>query len=193
MGKDIKINQAKSLSTVNEQQKPRSSMSMLSNQISSLDIKELWSLETIGIRDPVENLKGKELNSEYIKRFENELDILPDGRHQLKLPFKIENSLTSNKKHDLEKTLKKCVKTRTDICYKTTKIRPVYDATARESGKPSFNDVLHKGPGLIELIPDILDRFRSYPISLSAGIEKAFLQLAIALEHTRILKIFLPF
>ncbi|GFY69431.1 hypothetical protein TNIN_147291 [Trichonephila inaurata madagascariensis] len=44
---------------------------------------------------------------------------------------------------------------------KTTKIRSVLDATARESGKPSLNDVLHKGSSLIELIPDILDRFRS--------------------------------
>ncbi|GFY75217.1 hypothetical protein TNIN_329741 [Trichonephila inaurata madagascariensis] len=60
MGKDTKINQAKSLSTINEQQRPRSAMSMLSNQILSLDVKELWSLETIGIRDPVKNLKERE-------------------------------------------------------------------------------------------------------------------------------------
>ncbi|GFS59460.1 hypothetical protein TNIN_167751 [Trichonephila inaurata madagascariensis] len=118
MGKDAKINQAKSLSTVNEQQKPRSALSMLSNYILSLDVKEWWSLETIGIRDPFENLKGKELNSESIKR-----------------PV-----LTPTK---------------------TTKIRSVLDATARESGKPSLNDVLHKGSSLIELIPDILDRFPS--------------------------------
>ncbi|GFT91964.1 putative RNA-directed DNA polymerase from transposon X-element [Trichonephila clavipes] len=128
MGKDTKINQAKSLSTANEQQKPRSAMSMLSYQILSLTVKELWRLENIGIRDPVENLKGKKLNSEYIKRFE-----------------------------------------------------------------PSLNYVLHKGPSLIELIPDILDRFRSYPIGLSAGIEKAFLQLAIAPEHREFLRLFYPF
>ncbi|GFU84009.1 hypothetical protein TNCV_4859981 [Trichonephila clavipes] len=67
MGKDTKINQAKSLSTVNEQLKPESAMSMLSNQILSLDLKKLWSLETIRIRDPVENLKGKELNTKFIK------------------------------------------------------------------------------------------------------------------------------
>ncbi|GFY46841.1 integrase catalytic domain-containing protein [Trichonephila inaurata madagascariensis] len=96
MGKDTKINEAKSLSTVNEQQKPRSAMSM-SNQILSLDVKELRSLETIGISDPVENFKGKELNSKSIKRFKNELDILPDGRYQSKLPFKIKNSLASYK------------------------------------------------------------------------------------------------
>ncbi|GFY09981.1 hypothetical protein TNCV_3699421 [Trichonephila clavipes] len=59
MGKDTKINQAKPLSGVNEQQKLRSAMSMLSNQILFLDVKELWSLETIRIRDPVENFKER--------------------------------------------------------------------------------------------------------------------------------------
>ncbi|GFW83958.1 uncharacterized protein TNCV_4185581 [Trichonephila clavipes] len=33
------------------------------------------------------------------------------------------------------------------------------------------------GPNLIEQIPDIFDRFRRYPVGLSADIEKAFLQL----------------
>ncbi|GFW58939.1 uncharacterized protein TNCV_4735931 [Trichonephila clavipes] len=42
----------------------------------------------------------------------------------------------------------------------TTKIRPVFDALASEKGKPSLNECLLKGTNLIELIPDILDRFR---------------------------------
>ncbi|GBN25538.1 hypothetical protein AVEN_79968-1 [Araneus ventricosus] len=46
----------------------------------------------------------------------------------------------------------------------TTKIRPVFDASARETGKDSLNDLLYKGPNLIEQIPDIIDRFRSYPL-----------------------------
>ncbi|GFT11597.1 uncharacterized protein TNCV_4356351 [Trichonephila clavipes] len=39
----------------------------------------------------------------------------------------------------------------------TTKIRPVFDASASEKGKPSLNECLLKGTNLIELIPDILD------------------------------------
>ncbi|GFS49493.1 uncharacterized protein TNIN_419031 [Trichonephila inaurata madagascariensis] len=58
-----------------------------------------------------------------------------------------------------------------------TKIRPVFESSARVTGQSSLNDLLYKGPNLIEKIPDILDRFRSYPIGLSADIEKAFLQL----------------
>ncbi|GBN77833.1 hypothetical protein AVEN_18658-1 [Araneus ventricosus] len=42
----------------------------------------------------------------------------------------------------------------------TTPIRPVFDAYARMKGHPSLNKSLHSGPKLIELIPDILLRFR---------------------------------
>ncbi|GFY51162.1 integrase catalytic domain-containing protein [Trichonephila inaurata madagascariensis] len=55
----------------------------------------------------------------------------------------------------------------------TTKIRPVFDASARESGK-SLSELLYTGPNLIQIL-DILDRFRSYSIGISADIEKAFL------------------
>ncbi|GFS41229.1 uncharacterized protein TNIN_25251 [Trichonephila inaurata madagascariensis] len=82
--------------------------------------------------------------------------------------------------------------TRSLTLAKITKIRPVFVATAREGGKPSLNDVLHKGPSLIELIPDILDRFGLYPIVLSADIEKAFPQLVVVLEHRDFLRFFYP-
>ncbi|GFX67812.1 uncharacterized protein TNCV_1565131 [Trichonephila clavipes] len=42
----------------------------------------------------------------------------------------------------------------------TTKIRSVFDASARATGQSSLNDLLYKGPNLIEQIPDILERFR---------------------------------
>ncbi|GFY47622.1 uncharacterized protein TNIN_314411, partial [Trichonephila inaurata madagascariensis] len=58
MAKDTKFNQAKSLSTVNEQQKPTFAMSMFSNQILSLEVKELWSSETIGTHTHKEIRKG---------------------------------------------------------------------------------------------------------------------------------------
>ncbi|GFW65682.1 integrase catalytic domain-containing protein [Trichonephila clavipes] len=74
----------------------------------------------------------------------------------------------------------------------TTKIRPVFVATAREGNNPSLNDCLLKGPNLIELIPDILDRFRMYPIGLSADIEKAFLQISVTPEHRDFLRFFYP-
>ncbi|GFT00588.1 integrase catalytic domain-containing protein [Trichonephila clavipes] len=56
----------------------------------------------------------------------------------------------------------------------TTKVRPVFNASASQRGKLSLNECLHKGINLPEMIPDILDRFRMYPIRISADIEKAF-------------------
>ncbi|GFT21960.1 uncharacterized protein TNCV_2383381 [Trichonephila clavipes] len=71
-----------------------------------------------------------------------------------------------------------------------TKIRPVFDASAREKGKPSLNDCLYKGVNLIELIPDILDRFRIYPVGIVADIEKAFLMLSVAPKDRDYLRFF---
>ncbi|GFS89736.1 uncharacterized protein TNCV_633271 [Trichonephila clavipes] len=74
----------------------------------------------------------------------------------------------------------------------TTKIRPVFDASAREKGKPSLNDCLYKGVNLIEQIPDILDRFRIYPVGIVADIEKAFLMLSVAPKDRDYLRFFSP-
>jgi len=62
----------------------------------------------------------------------------------------------------------------------STRIRPVFDASAHELGKPSLNDCLEKGPNLIEIIPNILERFRKHEVGVTADIEKAFLQLQVA-------------
>lgn len=64
----------------------------------------------------------------------------------------------------------------------TTKLRVVFDASAKSQG-PSLNECLYKGPQLTPLLYDILLRFRSYPIALSADIEKAFFQISIAQQE----------
>lgn len=62
----------------------------------------------------------------------------------------------------------------------TTKLRIVYDASAR-SGKntSSLNDCLYAGPPLSPLIYDILPTFRARKTALIGNIEKAFLNLSI--------------
>ncbi|XP_055950866.1 uncharacterized protein LOC129984948 [Argiope bruennichi] len=62
----------------------------------------------------------------------------------------------------------------------TTKIRPVFDASAKAKGFPSLNDCLEKGPNLIEQIPSILTRFRKEKIGVIADIRKAFLQIGVS-------------
>lgn len=60
----------------------------------------------------------------------------------------------------------------------TTKLRIVYDASAKMDG-PSLNECLHKGPSFNQLILDLLLRFRSYRVALTADVEKAFLMIAV--------------
>ena len=55
---------------------------------------------------------------------------------------------------------------------KSTKIRPVFDA---KRGRPSLNDCIEMGPNSVQPMLDILIRFRTYPIALTADFKQAFL------------------
>lgn len=68
----------------------------------------------------------------------------------------------------------------------TTKVRVVYDASAKAQGK-SLNDCLHVGEKFNQKIFDILLRFRTHPIALVADIEKAFLTIGIKREDRNVL------
>ncbi|GFW89569.1 integrase catalytic domain-containing protein [Trichonephila clavipes] len=92
------------------------------------------------------------------------MKILPDGRYEFCLPFTSEAIvLFSNK----------------DLTWKRHK---------KMCERAQRNGIL--GPNLNEQIPDILDRFRRYPIGLSADIEKAFLQLGITTKQRDFLNSF---
>ena len=59
----------------------------------------------------------------------------------------------------------------------TTKLRVVYDASARENkGCTSFNDFLLKGPSLNSLLFDILLRFRGKRVTFSQRHRKGILE-----------------
>ena len=60
----------------------------------------------------------------------------------------------------------------------TTKVRVVYDASARATG-PSLNDCLYAGPKFNQKILEILLRFRSYQVGVVADLEKAFLMIVV--------------
>ena len=69
----------------------------------------------------------------------------------------------------------------------TTKVCVVFDASCKRKG-PSLNDCLYAGPPLTPLIFDVLLRFRAHPIALTADIEKAFLNVAVAESHRDFLR-----
>lgn len=66
---------------------------------------------------------------------------------------------------------------RTD--HDTTKLRVVYDASAKLDSQPSLNDCLYVGRKFNQKIFNLLVRFRSYPIGLTADIKKAFLMIGV--------------
>ena len=69
----------------------------------------------------------------------------------------------------------------------TTKVRVVYDASARSNG-PSLNNCLYTGPKFNQRILEILLRFRSYPIAWIADIEKVFLMISVAPRDRDVLR-----
>ncbi|GIY64446.1 reverse transcriptase [Caerostris darwini] len=54
----------------------------------------------------------------------------------------------------------------------TTKIRPVFDGSAKFKGSPSSNDCLVTGPNLVELITSLINRFRIEKYGVIADIRK---------------------
>ena len=69
----------------------------------------------------------------------------------------------------------------------TTKLRVVYDASARSYGA-ALNDCLYTGPPLAENIFDILLRFQVSRIALTGDVEKAFLMVGISEEDRDVLR-----
>ena len=71
----------------------------------------------------------------------------------------------------------------------TTKLRIVFDASAKYKGTSSLNEVLYKGPCLNAELYSLLLKFRIYPIAITTDIERACLQISIDEEHKDILRI----
>ena len=59
----------------------------------------------------------------------------------------------------------------------STKIRPVFDCSAKCPDGKSLNDHLHTGPSLNPDLVEILLRFRRWPVALSGDIKQAFLNI----------------
>ncbi|XP_065056348.1 uncharacterized protein LOC135684356 [Rhopilema esculentum] len=71
----------------------------------------------------------------------------------------------------------------------TSKVRVVFDASAKmETENLSLNDRLERGPNLILMLFDVLVKFRTKVIALTADIEKAFLQIGIKQEDRDFLR-----
>ena len=71
----------------------------------------------------------------------------------------------------------------------TTKLRVVYDASARAySGAPSLNECLNPGPPLLNKLWSVLVRARFQLIAVTGDIEQAFLQVRIREQDRNVLR-----
>ena len=75
----------------------------------------------------------------------------------------------------------------------TTKVRPVFDASAKCFNKVSLNDCLETGPCLLPSLVQILIRFRRWKIAISSDIEKAFLMIKVKKEDQDVHRFFWNF
>ena len=188
--------------------------------VADAKINDLWELDVLGIRDPVEKtnryLKEKDVKEHFLETVSRN----ESGRYSVDLPWSEDHApisrnfelakrrcekliikLNNENLYDIyDETLKEWHKENIieivpedeiDLfCHylpyrhvvkagSTTKIRPVFDASARERGFPSLNECLEKGPNLIEIISDTLLKFRENEIAVVADIRRAFLQIEI--------------
>ncbi|GFQ91424.1 integrase catalytic domain-containing protein [Trichonephila clavata] len=189
-------------------------------------ICDLWSLDILGIRDPVENKTRKDIDDDTVSFFEKTVKF-NQGRYEVNLPWveghpklldlqfqseKRLNTMTSKlistgKFDSYDKILKeweqlgiiepvpinikgvnlsqqKCRYLPHRAVFKesslTTKIRPVFDASAKDENSISLNQCLATGPNYIEMIPSILNKFRKNGLGVISDIRKAFLQISIS-------------
>ncbi|GBN99637.1 hypothetical protein AVEN_179941-1 [Araneus ventricosus] len=201
-------------------EKEKHSNVLLSLYVSDNCIKDLWSLDVLGIKEPCEKKTRIELEEAARDHFARNVSRDEEGRYVVSLPWIQDHPPLSNCKNLAERRLKNCVRSLErsenlgnyeavfhswldeDIIeevqkdadtknehylphhpvYKnnsTTKIRPVFDASAKEKNSSSINECLEKGPNMVELIPEIINKFRLRKFGITADIEKAFLQIGL--------------
>lgn len=187
-------------------------------------IADLWSLETIGIRDPVEVKSTADQDAEAKEEFLKSLSRKEDGRYVVKLPWaKGHPPLPRNYEvavKRLNSTTRKLLSSNNFDNYSsifsqweqegiielvlhqkagvkvhyvphrpvfkaeslTTPVRPVFDGSCKTGNAPSLNDCLETGPSYIQMIPEILLRFREKRIGVTSDIRKAFQMIEVQEE-----------
>ncbi|GFT16055.1 integrase catalytic domain-containing protein [Trichonephila clavipes] len=161
---------------------------LLSLHVSDLDISELWRLDTIGIKDLGENQSKRELEEDAKLHFLENVKRDHEGRYMVGKLSDYEEVFNEWENEDIIEK----VESHQEIdeehylphrpVFKensTTKVRPVFDGSAKEKNSPSINDCLEKGPNLIELIPSLINRFRFGKFGVIADIKKAVLQIGL--------------
>ncbi|GFQ79453.1 DUF1758 domain-containing protein [Trichonephila clavata] len=167
---------------------------LLSLHVSDLRICDLWSLDSLGIKEPSISQSKSEIEEVVKDHFVRSLRRDDEGRYQVSLPWLEVHPELSDNRNIAERRLKSCVRSlqkrnclqEYENIFKewvsekiiesvepeelarekghflphrpvfkknsTTRIRPVFDASAKERNSGSLNDCIEKGPNYLELI-----------------------------------------
>ena len=139
-----------------------SDVAIQGSSTSNLDniLQSVWELESLGIKD-LEFLL-QEYNATFAQQLQSGIiELVPEAQEKLQASFYLPH-------HGVVRQDKE-----------TTKLRIVFDGSAKTKSNFSLNDCLAKGPNLTPLVFDILLRFRLFRVGLIADVEKAFHQISI--------------
>jgi len=70
----------------------------------------------------------------------------------------------------------------------TTKVRPVFDGSAKTKFSPSINEMLYTGPNITPELLSVLLRFRIPKVAWIADIKKAFHQVKLAPKDSQVIR-----
>ncbi|GBM92177.1 hypothetical protein AVEN_261332-1 [Araneus ventricosus] len=78
---------------------------VLSLYVNSASMRELWDIESLGIREPIEYVSKRKAFDEQLKEFHEKLTILPDDGSEIELPWKLDAgaNLPGNKESALKR------------------------------------------------------------------------------------------
>ncbi|GBO19187.1 hypothetical protein AVEN_208068-1 [Araneus ventricosus] len=63
---------------------------VLSLYVNNASLRELWDIESLGIREPIKNVSKRKAFDEQLKEFHEKLTVLPDDRYEVESPWKLD-------------------------------------------------------------------------------------------------------
>ncbi|XP_042895625.1 uncharacterized protein [Parasteatoda tepidariorum] len=177
--------------------------------VTNASIANLWKMDILGIKDPIESKSRKEMEAaavDYLAKLfhETKLAVMRDiaEKRLISTSLKLireekyndhnavfkdweESGIIEVVPEEEHQRLSIYLPHRAVIRENSpTKIRPVFDASCHVKGHLSPNDCLEKGPNLLQEIPPTLRRFHKDTIGVVSDIRKAFLQISVSNEDS---------
>nr|XP_027222490.1 uncharacterized protein LOC113814643 [Penaeus vannamei] len=148
--------------------------------VTDSDLREFWDLESVGITQK-EAVPSPFTSDPVLKQFCENVKF-EEGRYEVGLPWKSDDCKKNlmNNEGIARKRLQGLGLVKESSS--STKVRPVFDASATSYNGTSLNDCLESGPSLNADLVKVLVRFRKWKVALTADITKAFLQICVRPE-----------